>query len=46
MKEVQFETTPLSHLFTKLCAIIGGVFALVGVIDSLWFRLFKIFKKN
>mmetsp|Transcript_27358 Transcript_27358/g.38860 ORF Transcript_27358/g.38860 Transcript_27358/m.38860 type:complete len:413 (-) Transcript_27358:93-1331(-) len=33
---------PLLHLLTKLCAIIGGVFTVLGVLDSVIFRLQKL----
>jgi hypothetical protein len=30
---------PLLHFLTKLCAIIGGVFTVLGVVDSVAFKL-------
>jgi len=43
MVEVQRNGPPLSHLLTKLCAIVGGVFSVMGVIDGSLFRLTKLF---
>lgn len=34
MVEVHKTRPPLSHLLTKLCAIVGGVFSVMGVIDG------------
>ena len=33
---------PILHLVTKLCAIVGGVFTVLGVLDSILFRLQKL----
>lgn len=33
--------TPLSHLVTRLLAIVGGVFCVMGLLDSLWYKAFK-----
>ena len=33
---------PILHFATKLCAIVGGVFTVLGVVDSLFFRFLKI----
>jgi len=44
MVEVQRTRPPISHLLTKLCAIIGGVFSVLGVIDGSVFRLAKMLK--
>lgn len=35
MIEAQKSTVPLSHFLTKICAIVGGTFTLMGVIDAL-----------
>lgn len=43
MIEVQRSRPPLSHLLTKLCAIVGGVVSVMGVIDGSVFRLGKAF---
>ena len=32
---VSEESVPFYHFFTNLCAIIGGVFTVIGIIDSL-----------
>jgi hypothetical protein len=37
---------PLSHLATRLLAIVGGVFSVMGIIDALLFRLNKLAGKN
>lgn len=42
MVEVQCNRAPLSHLFTKLCAIVGGVLSLTGVVDGSLYRLSKL----
>lgn len=42
MVEVQRTRPPLSHLLTKLCAIVGGVFSVLGVLDGTVFRLTKM----
>lgn len=33
---------PILHFVTKLCAIVGGVFTVLGVLDSILFRLQKL----
>lgn len=33
---------PFLHFVTKICAIVGGVFTVLGVIDSIIFRLQKL----
>jgi endoplasmic reticulum-Golgi intermediate compartment protein 3 len=40
------EQVPLSHLITRLLAIVGGVFSVMGIIDALLFRLNKLASKN
>mmetsp|Transcript_16272 Transcript_16272/g.27496 ORF Transcript_16272/g.27496 Transcript_16272/m.27496 type:complete len:415 (-) Transcript_16272:109-1353(-) len=42
MIEASRNRIPLLHLFTKICAIVGGVFTVLGVIDSILFRLQKM----
>ena len=42
MVEVKRERAPFSHLFTKLCAIIGGVFTVMGVFDSTLYKFLKL----
>jgi hypothetical protein len=46
MIEVQRECMPLWRLFTKLCAIVGGVFTLMGVLDSVLFGIDKLTRKK
>lgn len=41
MIEADRSSMPLLHFFTKLCAIVGGVFTVLGVLDSVLFRLGK-----
>ena len=33
---------PVLHFLTKICAIVGGVFTVLGVLDSILFRLQKM----
>lgn len=40
--EIKRVTVPLSHLLTRLCAIVGGVFSVMGVLDAVCFRLQKM----
>lgn len=42
MVEVQRSRKPLLHTFTRLCAIIGGVLSILGVIDKALFKLQKL----
>lgn len=42
MIEAQKSTFPFSHFLTKICAIVGGTFTMIGVIDGLIFRLSKL----
>ena len=37
---------PLTHLLTRLLAIVGGLFSVLGVLDSFLFRVQKIWYKN
>jgi len=46
LKEVRVTGMPLAHLFTKFCAIVGGVFTVLGVLDTLLFRLQKMCRKK
>jgi endoplasmic reticulum-Golgi intermediate compartment protein 3 len=41
MLEVHITHMPLLHFITKLLAIVGGVFTILGVIDSVMHKLFK-----
>lgn len=42
--DVEMERVPFSHLVTKLFAIVGGVYTVLGVIDSLLFTIQKALK--
>lgn len=44
--EVKRTRMPFSHLFTKLCAIIGGVFTVLKVIDAIIFKVNKLFSRK
>lgn len=37
---------PLSHLITRLLAIVGGVFSVLAIVDSLIFKVHKLASKN
>ena len=39
--QVSTAQIPLSHLVTRLLAIVGGVFCVLGLLDSLWYSAFK-----
>jgi hypothetical protein len=41
MLQVSTAQVPLSHLLTRLLAIVGGVFCVLGLLDSLWYKAFK-----
>jgi hypothetical protein len=43
MVQVLKNRKPLLHTFTRLCAIVGGVLSILGVVDSIWFRMQKLF---
>ncbi|KAF5814956.1 putative endoplasmic reticulum vesicle transporter, Thioredoxin domain, Thioredoxin-like superfamily [Helianthus annuus] len=36
---------PFSHFITNLCAIIGGVFTVAGILDSILYNTYKLAKK-
>ncbi|KAK1430957.1 hypothetical protein QVD17_14107 [Tagetes erecta] len=36
---------PFSHFITNLCAIIGGVFTVAGILDSVLYNTYKLTKK-
>jgi hypothetical protein len=42
MIEASRTRMPILHFFTKVCAIVGGVFTVLGVLDSILFRLQKM----
>ena len=35
MVEISYTSVPFSHFFARLCAIAGGVFTVMGIVDSL-----------
>lgn len=39
------KVVPLSHFFTSVCAIIGGVFTVAGMIDAVLYRSYRGFWK-
>lgn len=41
MLQVSTAQIPLSHLITRLLAVVGGVFCVLGLLDSLWYKAFK-----
>mmetsp|Transcript_30815 Transcript_30815/g.57460 ORF Transcript_30815/g.57460 Transcript_30815/m.57460 type:complete len:410 (-) Transcript_30815:135-1364(-) len=41
MLQVSSAQIPLSHLVTRLLAIVGGVFCVLGLLDSLWYKTFR-----
>lgn len=42
MVEVHNTRKPLLHVLTRVCAIIGGVFSVLGIVDKVIFRLSKM----
>ena len=42
MAEVVEQRPPVTHLLTQLCAIAGGVVTVLGVLDSLLYRVYKL----
>ena len=42
MIEASRNRIPILHFVTKLCAIVGGVFTVLGVLDSILFHLQKM----
>lgn len=42
---VQEQPTQWYHFLTTLCAIIGGVFTVAGILDSISFSAVKMMKK-
>lgn len=39
--QISTAQVPLSHLLTRLLAIVGGVFCVLGLMDSLWYKAFR-----
>ena len=39
MVEIQKSRKPLLHTLTRLCAIVGGVFSILGLLDKIVYRL-------
>jgi hypothetical protein len=46
MVEAKKSYMPFSHLFTKLCAIVGGIFTVLGVVDKVVFQVNKLFRSK
>jgi hypothetical protein len=44
--EVIRDSTPFSHYFTKVCATVGGVFTVMGVVDKIIFKMQKFTKQS
>ncbi len=42
MIEASRSRMPLLHMLTKMCAIVGGVFAVMGVLDALVFKMLSL----
>ncbi|KAK1318465.1 Protein disulfide-isomerase 5-4 [Acorus calamus] len=40
------EHVPLLHFLTNICAIIGGVFTVAGIVDALWYHGHRAIKKK
>lgn len=43
---VEDKRKPLYHLITTVCAIVGGVFTLAGILDAVLYQSVLMFKKN
>ena len=43
---VQEESMPLYRFVTSLCAIIGGVFTVIGLVDALLYRFGQVLGKK
>ena len=39
--EVVRSRVPFWHFFTRLCSTVGGVFAVLGVVDRAWYSMQK-----
>jgi len=44
--EVVRSRTPFLHYFTKVCATVGGVFAVMGMVDKAWFGIQNLAKSS
>jgi len=44
--EVVRSRVPFLHYFTKVCATVGGVFAVMGVVDKAWFSVQNLVKSG
>ena len=42
--KIQKNRQPIIHFLTRLCAIIGGVYTVIGVVDSMIFRFQKLIR--
>jgi hypothetical protein len=43
---VRETSKPLYHFLTTTCAIVGGVFTVAGILDSILYQSAKMLKKN
>lgn len=41
MVQISSSQIPVSHLLTRILAIVGGVFCVLGLLDSLWYKAFR-----
>ncbi len=46
MIEADSHSMPFLHFLTKVCAIVGGVFTVLGVIDSIIYKLGRLSNKS
>ena len=46
MVNVKKERIPILHLFTRLLAIVGGVFTVLGIIDSTIYKAQRMLNKK
>jgi len=46
LTEVARKPVPFSHFISRICAVVGGVYALIGVLDANLYRLEKLLKKD
>ena len=46
MVNVRRKSMPFMHLITRLLAIIGGVFSILGMLDSLIYKVMKASNKG
>eukprot|EP01039_Chlorochromonas_danica_P010492 gene10491-11622_t len=46
MIQAEKQQASILHLITKLCAIVGGIFTVLGVVDAIIFRVLRLLNKN